>query len=167
MRHELGAVDHEMSPGRVHHLSNFVQSVEVAGDVGSARDAHEEQPSLRLRDHLAEAIHVERAVGDFRRREEQVPFFAPRQVVGVVLHGRDDDDRVLRDVQAIGQLVDGFRGVLAEDDRVEVGIVADELPCLAVRGIVRVRGKARLVAAAAMDGRIPGHEFVDLAEDAL
>jgi len=52
---------------------------------------------------------------------------APGQVVGVMLQLRGENHGVGRQVQPIGQLVDGLGGVLAEDDGVAAGVGPDEL----------------------------------------
>jgi len=98
-----------------------------AGDVRGPRDGHQPEIARVLADLAAQVLHVQRAVGgvDPDVFHAAAPL-APGKHVRVVFHERAKDGLASRHAEAHGQLVEGVRGVLHEDEGVVVEVRPDE-----------------------------------------
>ena len=112
---QLRCVDQDSRPYRVCLSRQTVNRLDVAGDVRSA--AHGDQCDT-LSVGGEQPIHVVLVQASIAcdRRPDDLRAPAPRQIVGVVLHCRREDNLAWTQGVPEGELVDRFSGVLPEDD---------------------------------------------------
>ena len=77
----------------------------------------------------------------------------------MVLHDGRDDDVGGREAQAVGEVVDRFGGVAADDRDVVAAGAAGKAADLFAGALVGGRGQLGLVAGAAVDAGVPGQEL--------
>ncbi|MNV47894.1 hypothetical protein D3C71_1397770 [compost metagenome] len=119
MDHALGAVDHGQGVVRLGQCQQFRQRLPCANHVGQLADR---QQTRAWADQAGGGFKVDHAVG-IQRQDHQfqvatVRQLLPRQQVGVMLQGADDNlvARIEKMFQAIGQEIQRGRRAVGKDD---------------------------------------------------
>jgi hypothetical protein len=163
VRHQLGAVDHDQDAALAGRGGEGAQVRQPAGDVGAAGDGQHARPRVLVQRGLDGGdvegpVHV-----DVDDPQPGVP--PPGQQVGVVLHGRGDDDVVLGEAEAEGQQVERLGGVAREEGEVRARVAADEAHHDLARLLVPLARELRADAGAPVHARVPGEELLDRSGD--
>ena len=161
VRGQLGAVDEHGNLAFVGSLDDLVEWWPPPGDVGRAGDGQERGPhgsGVERRTHRLDVEGPLASALDIASPRHP----APGQQVGVVLHDGGDNHVVRCQSEPVGEMVDGFSGVAAEDGHIRpVGIAAAELEHGAAGRFVGGGGSPGSEAGAPMDARVPRQECAD------
>ena len=164
VRGQLGGVDDDPAAGLVDELGEHVDGWHDARHVRGPADGEDGDATPVAGELGAEVVEVERAVGGGADVDDLGPS-PPRQVVGVVLEDRREDDRAGRDRDRRGEPVDRLGRVPGEDHDVPSRVGTDEVAHDLAGPFVRRRAEPRAVAGApvhAAGGREePGHGVGD------
>ena len=162
----MGGVDQNARADGVSFSRQSMDRLDEAGDV--RRAAHRQQGDA-IAECLDEPVHVvfvePSVAGDPGSHELGSP--APGQVVRVMFHPGREHDVPPAEWVAIGELVDGFRRVLPEDDRIGALVGADEPGDRFVRLIVGSGTDPRFESGAAVNARVIRQKLVDGVEHLL
>ena len=159
MRHDLRAVHHDLRPVPVGHRSHAVHIRNVSRHVGGR--GHGDVVHVVLLEHPFKVIVIDPALF-VHLGVDHPAALPPRQVVGVMLDPRGQDQIVLALDQRRSQLVQSVRRVVDIEAGIPLRIRSDKGQDLVPGFVVQIRGVVRFLGKPSSDGAVHGQLGIDL-----